>query len=58
MLGVCHRRGYGTAQDDIKAREYGTPNQVHRKTVLPLSCLGGCCATGVCSKQNQSGRIV
>jgi TPR repeat protein len=21
----------------------GTPNQVHRKTVLPLSCLGGCC---------------
>jgi TPR repeat protein len=43
MLGVCHRYGYGTAQDDIKARECGTPNQVHRKTALPLSCLGGCC---------------
>jgi len=41
----------------------GTPNQVHRKTVLHQPCpeLFGwllCQWTGVCSKQNQSGRIV
>ena len=59
MLGVCHRYGYGTVRDDIKAREWYAKSSA-QKNSLALELLGWllCQWTGVCSKQNQSGRIV
>ena len=52
MLGVCHRYGYGTARDDIKAREWYAKSSA-QKNSLALELLGW-----LLSKQNQSGRIV
>ena len=39
MLGVCHRYGYGTARDDIKAREWYTKSSA-QKNSLALELLG------------------